>query len=340
MYPLAINVAESGLRVQNLVLETAAKNIANMDVPGYKRQETQLSTVPNNGGVKGEVYTNQYPWVDNQMAIRGRELAQANAVQESLDRFDSIISQGNVQQMYSDFMDASARLGSFPESKQLQEDFNSRGEALANGFKQFETALGELNQTTKNKIDLSQIQLDALKNQLTQISSKGINESNQGDVQYIQQQIATITGTIGGYNEFINSISPPLTYKFSEAIDSVKREANAAARTPVFANDGRWVGGSSPDALAIANSSKLSEFKEDFGAAQTAAGVATNSAMLNTKFYTNQFDMASKDWNAAYGVNLERETVKIMNAQRLYEANARVVKAGDSMIGSLLNAIG
>lgn len=340
MYPLAINVAESGLRAQNQVLETAAKNIANADVPGYKRQETRLSEVVNNGGVLGEVYTNSYPWVDKQMAFSSNELAQTSAVQESLDRYNSIISQGNVQQMYADFMDASARLGSFPESKQLQEDFNARGETLANGFKQFENALSELNQTTKNKIDLNQMQLDSLKNQLTQISSRGINQSNQGDVQFIQQQIATITGTISGYNEFINNISPPLTYKFNEAIDSVKKQTNEAATAPVFASDGRWAGGSSPDALAIANSEKLSQFKENFGAAQTAAGVATNTALLNTKFYTNQFDAASKDWNAAYGVNLERETVKIINAQRMYEANAKVIRAGDSMIGSLLNAIG
>jgi flagellar hook-associated protein FlgK len=39
-------------------------------------------------------------------------------------------------------------------------------------------------------------------------------------------------------------------------------------------------------------------------------------------------------------VDISQETIKLLQSQRLYEANAKVLAASDSMIGTLLNVMG
>jgi flagellar hook-associated protein FlgK len=340
MYPVSLNIAGSGLRAQQQILETASKNIANAEVPGYKRQEVRTSTVPNNGGVETSVSVNYAPWADAALTSASIDLSKKTAIQEGVERLDNLISNNNIEQTYSDFLTASKNLQTFPDAVQYLTEFNKTGAVLNNSFNQVSESIQELEQQTKNKINLNQMQLDSLKNQLTQISSSGINETNAGNVQLLQQQIASLTGTIGGYNEFINKIVPPIIINYNSVIDKTKAEMNNAVGAAMFTSDKKWMDVSKLDTTNLNNNESVIEFGDQFGSVKTAAGIATNAALLDVKFYTNKFDAASKEWNAQYGVNLEKETVKVMNAQRLYEANAKMIKASDSMIGSLLDAIG
>ena len=73
---------------------------------------------------------------------------------------------------------------------------------------------------------------------------------------------------------------------------------------------------------------------------KTLIGSVSNKAMLDNKWSQNNFDQASKDYNSIYGVDLEKETVKLLEAQRLYEANSKVLQASDGMIGTLLDIMG
>jgi flagellar hook-associated protein FlgK len=340
MYPTALNVAASGLIAQQNNLDTISKNIANKDVEGYKRLNHTFSTIPNNGGVQYTASSNNYPWVDNNLAEKSTELSRQLSLQDGAESLDNLFMNNNVEEAYSSFMNASKNLQMFPESKQYLEEFNSTGKFLNDSINQMSEGLNGVQRNVKNKIELNKIELDSLKSQLTQISSRGINESNMNNVQLLQQRIAKLTGSISGYNEFINNIVPPITYNYKKATGGLLEKINESGKSVMFANN-EWVDQvAAVDNVAINNESRLINFGDEFGRMKVDVGVNSNTLLLGTKFARNQWEQAISDYDKAYGVNLEQEVVNMMQAQRMYEANTKVLKTADNMIGSLLNAIG
>lgn len=340
MYPTSSRIAASGLLAQQGNLDTISKNIANKDVEGYKRLNPAFNTVPNNGGVSYSASSNNYPWVDRNLAEKDADLSRSVSVKEGTESLDNLIMNNNVEEAYSGFLNASKNLQSFPESKQYLQEFNSAGETLNSSINQAKEGFADIQRTVRNKIDLNKIELDALKNQLTQISSKGINESNSNDVQLLQQRIASLTGSVAGYNEFINNIMPPLTYKFEGITKKLKDDINNAGGQVMFSSDDAWNDQNQVNNDVINNTDSIIDFKNEIGTLKTEIGALSNKSLLDTKFQTNQHSQAAAEHDRAYGVNLENEIVGMMNAQRMYEANAKVLQVSDNMIGSLLNAIG
>jgi len=340
MYPNSIKIAASGLFAQQSSLDTISKNIANKDVEGYKRLNPSFKTVPNNGGVSYSASSNNYPWVDRNLAEKSSDLSRAVSVKEGMEAMDNLAMNNNVEEAYSGFLNASKNLQSFPESQQFLQEFNSAGRTLNDSINQAKEGFADVQRTVKNKIDLGKIELDSLKNQLTQLSSKGINETNSNDVQLLQQRIASLTGSVAGYNEFINNISPPLVYKFDGITKKLKDNINQAGGQVMFSSDGKWNDQTLVNNTYVNNTGQIIDFKNEIGTLKTEIGALSNKSLLDTKFMTNQRDQAAAEYDRTYGVNLENEIVNMMNAQRMYEANAKVLKTSDNMIGSLLNAIG
>ena len=340
MYPTSSRIAASGLFAHQSNLDTISRNIANKDVEGYKRLNSSFQTVPNNGGVVHSASANDYPWVDRNLAEKSAELSRSTAIKEGMESLDNLIMNNAVEEAYSNFLNASKNLQAFPESQQYIQEFNSAGETLNGSINQTQEGFADIQRKVKNKIDLNKIELDSLKSQLTQISSKGVNESNSNDVQLLQQRIASLTGSVAGYNEFINNISPPLVYKFQGITKRLKEDVNNAGGQTMFSSDGKWNRQTLVNNDAINNTGSIIDFENAVGTLKTEIGALSNRALLDTRFQTNQHSQAMAEYDQAYGVNLEREIVNMMNAQRMYEANARVLKASDNMIGSLLNAIG
>ena len=340
MFPVSSKIAASGLFSQQDNLDRIAKNIANKDVEGYKRLNPSFKTTPNNSGVEYSASANNYPWIDKNLSEKNAELSRVISVKDSVSEVDNLIMNNNVEEAYSGFLNASKNLQSFPESRQYLQEFNSAGNTLNSSINQVKEGFADIQRTVKNKIDLGKIELDSLKNQLTQISSKGINESNSNDVQLLQQRIASLTGSVAGYNEFINNISPPLVYKFQGMTKKLKEDINNAGGQTMFSSDGKWNDQTLVNNTAVNNTDSIIDFKDMIGTLKTEIGAISNKSLLDTKFQTNQQDQAMAEYDKAYGVNLENEIVGMMNAQRMYEANARVLQVSDSMIGSLLDAIG
>jgi flagellar hook-associated protein FlgK len=339
-YPVSSRIAVSGLFAQQNNLDTIAKNIANKDVEGYKRLNPSFKTMPNNSGVEYSASANNYPWIDKNLSEKNAELSRVISVKDAVSEVDNLVMNNNVEETYSNFLNASKNLQSFPESQQHLQEFNSVGRALNDSIEQTRNAFNQIQRRTQNRIDLGKIELDSLKNQLSEISSKGINETNSNDVQLLQQRIASLTGSVAGYNEFINNIIPPLTYKFEGITKKLKDDINSMGGDAMFGAGGNWRDQTGVNNLAINNSESIIDFRDTFGAFKTEVGALSNKSLLDTRFATNQQSQAVGEYDRAYEVNLESEIVNMMNAQRMYEANARVLKVGDNMIGSLLNAIG
>ena len=336
----SLSTAASGLFAQRDVIDTISKNIANAESEGYKRLEARTYEIGGGAGAETRVTTPSAPWADAALQLRGRELSTDVAVKDSVDRLDNLIMNNTVEPAFDAFQTASKNLQAFPESKQYLQEFNSAGYGLNAAINQTANSFAELQQGVKQRMDLDQMRLDGLKQQLTEITSKGVvNSDNANQVSMIQQQIASLTGSVDGYNRFLNSIVPPLIKDYTTITGDLRDKINAAAGENLFV-DGKWVNATAVKNIDINNDPKVLEFPDEVGRMKTLIGSIGNKSLLDTKFSQNNFDQASRDFDREYGVDLEKETVKLLQAQRLYEANSRVVAASDRMIGTIIDMMG
>ncbi|CAB4129763.1 Flagellar basal-body/hook protein, C-terminal domain containing protein [uncultured Caudovirales phage] len=337
----SMSTAASGLFAQRSVVDTISKNIANVNSEGYKRLNATTQEIDGGAGVTVTISQEDQPWVDRNLQNSSMDLASSVSVKDSIDRMDNLMFNSNVETSYSSFLTAAKNLQSFPESKQFLQEFNSAGSNLNDAINQTATGFVDLRNTIQNRVDLQQVQLDALKQQLTQISSQGaINNDNANQVSMIQQRIASLTGSVTGYNRFLNSIMPPITKDFTAITTDLKNTINAAGGQVMFDLTGGWNNQTSVDNNSVVNNQKVLDFPDEIGRMKTLIGSVANKAILDNKWSQNNFDQASKDYNNIYGVDLEKETVKLLDAQRLYEANSKVLQASDGMIGTLLDIMG
>ena len=71
----------------------------------------------------------------------------------------------------------------------------------------------------------------------------------------------------------------------------------------------------------------------------TLAGMAAldaESASDTAEYQNTLLENQKSSWQAQYGVDVDQETLKMKEAQRAYEANAKVIATADSMLGTLL----
>lgn len=339
MFPLSTRIAASGLFAQQSHIETISKNIANKDVEGYKRLNPDFSTVRYNGGVSFTSSTGSYPWVDRNFAMKSADLARTTAANDGLKAVDNLISNINVEEAYNDFLTATKNLQTSPQSAIHLQELNSAGKSLGESISQAKAGLANLQRNIKNKTDLSRVQLDGYNNQLEKMLSAGVDETNANDVQLLRQKITTLNGELAGYKEFTTNTLPALASKFSTITTALQTNINTSGKVQAFVDD-QWGDQTSIDAFAINNNDAITNFKEDIGALKTQIGALTEQSNLDVAYETNQFAQATKEYDNVYGVNLEQETLNMLNAQKMFEANLKVIQTSDRMIGSLLDAIG
>lgn len=336
MFPLTSRISASGLFAQQNHLEIISKNIANKDVEGYKRINPSFSTVQYNGGVSFSSSTNNYPWVDRNLAEKTADLARATSIDEGLSALDNFISTNNVEDAYNRFMSANKNLQSSPGSQQYLQEFNSTGKALNDFINQASYSLTDIQRTITNKINLGKVQLDGYKAQLDKITSSGINETNANDAQLLQQRISSLTASLAGYNEFSTKVIPSIASKFNTMSNNLKTNINTAIGGQAFVGE-TWVDQTAPNSYNVNNTNSILNFKDEMGAFKTLIGASAEQSQIEVGYFTNQREQAAKEYDKVYGVNLEQETLNMINAQRMYEANIKVLQTSDSMIGTLLN---
>ena len=336
----SLSTAASGLFAQRDIVDAISKNIANAESRDYKRLETSTTSMDGGRGVRAVVRENTAPWADAALKLRSAELSSDVSVKSGVEDLDNLIMNSNVESAFDAFQTASKNLQSFPESPQHLQEFNSAGYGLNAAMNQTARGFEDLQRGVKNKLDLDQMRLDGLRKQLSEISSRGVvNSDNANQVSMIQQQIASLTGSVGGYNRLLSSIVPSLQKDYTGITGDLRDKINEAAGEALFVA-GEWRDATAVKTIKINNDPAIIEFPDAVGRMKTLIGSTGNQALLDTKFSQNNFDQASRDYNQEYGVDLETETVKLLQAQRLYEANSRVVGASDRMIGTLLDMMG
>ena len=332
----SMSTAASGLMAQRDIVDAIGRNIANAATPGYRRVDVTTQDLGQPfSGVTTQKQTNNQPWVEQNLARSTQELGAVVAQQSGQDQAAGIISNSDVGAAFSAFSTASMNMQQFPASPQYQQEFSAATKRLDSAVESTQSQIVDLQRNYQTRSNLSQIELDSLKSELSKISSRGIDDTNSTMVEQLKQQIASLTGTVAGYNQVINSITPPLLKQFKALTGQLREDIVQAAGTDIATAATADI-----DFQAINNSERVREFSDQFGALITRVGADAAMGLIELRDSTNKYNAASDEWQQAYGVDIAAETVKLLQAQRLYEANARVLQASDSMLGVLLNAVG
>lgn len=94
--------------------------------------------------------------------------------------------------------------------------------------------------------------------------------------------------------------------------------------------------------FATFNETRLPEwdshwFNTEMGRIQTEIGNKQQLADNNVAIADKAYNETSQQYAAEFGVDLVEQQVKMMQYQRMYEANAQVIKTQDDLIGTLLS---
>jgi flagellar hook-associated protein FlgK len=340
----AINSALTGIKTAQRVVDMASNNIANIDTPGYKRLENSNFSIPGLSsvgaigiGVGTIISATDNPYVENQMQRSQFQIAEKVALKEAADAIADVAKESDVATSYVAMTNAAKDLAFDKNNVALRTVFNATGKDFSAAIKNTSARLDTVSADLTNKISLNNIQIQALQAQLAEITKNAPSDSTPANVNYIQQQLSTLTGSISGYKEALSKIIPPVTAAYTQAVDNVKTDINTRFGTTLLDSNNNWT--SNAGNITSLADSELSTFGNEFGSVQAEAGSASNSALIGLRYATEEYTASQTQYADTFGVNLTDETLKVMNYQKMYEANAKVFQVADSMLGTLIDIV-
>ena len=348
MLSAAFSIGVSGVQTAQKVVDMTSHNIANIDTPGYKRLDNHNFEInfsgPDNkpflpAGVGTTISSNDYPWLDTRMNDALAEKATNDAIKEGADEVSRVASDSTLSEAFTSFMNATQDLKANPNDQIYKEVFHQTGEAFTSQMNRVDKAFADVSTTIQEKIDFNQMRVDALQAQMAAITKNPQGEESIAQMTFLKQQLAQVSGSIVGYNKVLSSIIPPVTSVYAAAKQDVVQGTNGSYGMELISNDGtgyswnRFDGGD-VDALTEFGSQ---QFNKDMGKAATVAGSLQEIATINADFGTQNAEGAKAAYDAAYGVDMTEQATKLLQYQRIYEANTKVIQAADNMIGTLLD---
>ena len=344
----AFNIGVSGLKTSQRVIDMLSHNIANVDTPGFKRQENNNVELnfsgPNNNpylpaGVDTTISTASYPWLDRRMNDALHDKAMNDAIVDGLDDVEKMLSDNTLSESFSEFMNSSQALMQDPSNIVLQEKFNQSGKSFTENLNRVDAMFAQSNRLLQDKIDMNNIRLQTLQQRMAELTSKSNSQDVVSEMNFLKQQISQVTGSIAGYNKVIRDIIPPVTGLYDQAKQEVVNGTNNSYGENLIQTSDQgysWemsLSGNLPNLVEFGNQ----QFNWDLGRIKTVVGSMLESANIGASFSGQNLDATAKAYDAAYGVDLVDQSVKMKQYQRMYEANAQVIKTADNMLGSLLN---
>lgn len=340
----AINSSVTGIKTAQRVVDMASNNIANINTPGYQRLENKNFSIPGltsvnaiGIGVGTHINATDNPYVENQMQRSQFQIAEKVSLKEAADAVAEIARESDVSEAYVKMTNAAKDLAFDKNNVALRTVFNTAGKDFSKAIKNTSTRLESVGAELSNKISLNNIQIEALQAQLAEITKNAPSDSTPANVNHIQQQLSTLTGTISGYKEALAKIIPPVTAAYTQAIDSVKADINTRFGTELLDSNNDWT--SRVGNITSLADSELIKFGNEFGSVQAEAAGASNSALIGLRYATEEYTASLNQYSDTFGVSLTDETVRVMNYQKMYEANAKVFQVADSMLGTLIDMV-
>lgn len=324
-------------------------NIANVDTPGFKRHENHNYEInfsgPDNkpylpGGVGTTISTNDYPWLDKRFNDALGAKAYADALKEGADAVGRVVNDDTLEKAFSEFMNATHAFMQNPNDSVYQERFNQTGAAFVERLNAVDSMFKSAESEIQEKIDLNNIKLETLQSQLQGLTTQPNTADVVADINFIKQQISQVTGSIAGYNKVLQKIIPPVTGLYNSAKQEVIEGSNTSYNREIISSDPlngySWNNDLSGDIQSLVEFGNQ-QFNKDMGRIKTLTGSLQLAADNEAGFRANSLNSAEAEFNAAYGVDLVEQSIKLKEYQRIYEANAKVIETADNMLGTLLD---
>lgn len=217
----AINTAMSGLQAQQAALEVTGQNVANVNTPGYHRQEAVLASRPPASSAAGtftpfgalvgngvEVTTirrMQSQYVQQQMQSAQGQVGYWTTTQSNLQQIEATLSPGtgsDLSSMLDSFFTAWQGLASNPEQATLSDGVRAAGINLATALNsaaaQLDTASATIDDNLVSRVD----RLNSLADQVADLNAQiAVAKSSGHTANDLQDQRATLMqemGTLAG----------------------------------------------------------------------------------------------------------------------------------------------
>ena len=157
----SLAIARSAMLTQNALVDVAARNVANVETPGYTRQRAVLVSDGNGYGV--DIITIQRvrdQYLTDQVLRQGRSLGQETALQEGLTAVESVMNDttdNGLSSLIGTFFDSFISLSSNPDSQAVRSQVVAAGQDMAQAFSRAYSDLDrvriDMNQQVRNTVD-------------------------------------------------------------------------------------------------------------------------------------------------------------------------------------------
>ena len=330
----------SGLQVADKVLSMVAHNVANSQTPGFHRYEernSEMGPFPVVAGVETDIRRTENQFLDDQLQAATMAKDNADIINDAYDQLGKVPYE-DLQTSYSKMMEATHHLLRTPDDPIAQEAFNQTTLGFQKSTERYQDRLDQIKSNTNLKVEITTARVSQLESRLQELSKNGTTDPNE--INDLKSQLLQATGNLESYRRILSSLVPPVEFAFRAAVDTVHSNINQLSGKDVFVDgESKYV-----TDFSDFDETRLPEwdshwFNTEIGRIQTKTGFDQQDAEANLGYLTGKVDDLSAQWDAEFGVDLVAQQVKAMQYQRMYEANAQMIKVQDSIIGTAIDMV-
>lgn len=369
-----LSISTSALLAHKKTITQIAKNIANMNVPGYHKIDTQLSPRHIGGVDVASIERNFSEALEKKVFEANSELGSLNVQNQHLSYTESVVDNMNLEESYDTIYSNLEQLSIDPTNTHNKE-------LVLNDFDRHISKLNELgDHISREKIGIQQqirqveenneLKLENIKDldqrisKLFHGSSKPFElmdkrdnmiaelaETSSVNVTYLKDGDTSISidnnsGTIGGLQksyDTLEAIETDLNYysiKFKDDINNVSPDliTGEAAQDLKMNNQENFL-----EMIEEGDNSKVLEMLEtknnDWFDFKLDIGIGLNNINDSLDFNTAIKNTLQNQIADETGVDLDTQLAKLMEAKQAYEASANVLKVQQEINNTLLGLL-
>jgi len=324
------NIALSGIRAARQAITTVSHNLANSSTPNYRKLDT-VFTEMQYGGVSAKAVQSGDQFLVNELRYATVAKQNADIMANAYDQLSNAPTE-DLQTSYSKLMEATHSMLRAPDNVISQEAFNQATTRFQNSMNRYQSSLTSLKVNLNAKIDLSTTRSAQLQEEIKKATTNGIADPKE--INRLQNEYLKENANADTYRTVLSDVVAPIENAYKVATDTATSSINALSNTEVF-KDGQ---AQRVTDFSTFDESKLPEwdsqwFNNETSRIQAVVGYKSNDADATAEYAATRLE----DIQAQFGVDLVDEQIKLMRFQRMYEANAQVLRVEDQMVGTILN---
>jgi flagellar hook-associated protein FlgK len=266
-------------------------------------------------------------------------------LQSGIEELDKL-PYDSLEESYNNMISAMHNVQGFPSNSSVKA-FNASSKNFAESVTEFSDRIANIKSQTTDNISLNQREVDSLQAALEAMNDRGV--ADEDEVNSIKSQLMQATDNIAAYQKILDKIIPPIETLFKTGVEQTMGDINFAMAQDVLNSypfdleQNTFSGIFSSDITTLAKT-RTPTFDDDkftgiIGSMKTDVGVLMVNADAKVKSSTSYMDTIKKSYDKTFGVDMVEESVKMMQMQQLYQANAMAIKVQDNLFQTTINLI-